>query len=127
MPNPSIMEKIFAQALKVRTLFGVAVFGLVMLYVFKDTIENLALAGDSNNLNLLLAFLFFSIFGVLAVAGFYAIADKETEKGSVSVRGSKGIDTTVRGGGVVDVRDSEDVKTVVDNPGANAADPEKKT
>jgi hypothetical protein len=64
---------------------------------------------------------------VLAVAGFYAIADKETEKGSVSVRDSKGIETTVRGGGEVDVRDSEDVKTVVDNPGANAADPEKKT
>lgn len=121
------MEKIFVQALKVKNLFGVAIFSLLLLYFFRDNIQTLALAGDSGTLNLLLAFLFFTIIGVLGIAGYYGISEKEIEKGSVSVRGSKDVDTRMRSGGTVDVRDSENVKTDMDNTGASAADPEKKT
>lgn len=120
------MMKFFNEALKIRNLFGVAIFSLILVYLMKDTIHSLAVAGDSDNMNLLLGFLFFLVLGVVGIAGYYAIVEKEVDKGSVSVRGSKKVETKMKGGGSVDVRDSEEVKTDIDNSGG-AADAEKKT
>ncbi|GAB4492567.1 MAG: hypothetical protein OHK0019_14750 [Saprospiraceae bacterium] len=127
--NPVLfpMDKLFAEVLKIRNLFGVAIFSLILLYFFKDIIQALALTGDSGTLNLLLGFLFFMTIGVLGIAGYYAIAEKEIEKGSVTVNHSKKVDTQMRGGGTVTVRDSEEVKTDIDNSGTSSDSGEKKT
>lgn len=118
------MIKLFSEALKIRTLFGVAIFGLILVYLFKDTIHRFS--GNESALALFLGFLFFMVIGILAIAAYYAMARQEVEKGSVTVRGSKKVDTTLRGGGSVEVRDSEEVKTNIDNTGS-APGSEKKT
>lgn len=120
------MNTIFSKALQVKNLFGVAIFSLILLYFFKDNIQALAMAGKSDAMNLLLGFLFFTVIGIVLIAGYYAISASEVERGTVTVRKSKGVDTKLKGGGTVDVRDSEDVKTDIDNSGSNAS-PEKKT
>ena len=127
------MTKLFAEALKIRNLFGVAIFSLILIYLFKNNINTLAIAGDSDNLNLLLAFLFFIIIGVLGITAYYAIAEKEIEKenkevdkGHAIVKGSPKADTTILGGGKAEVTDSEGAKTRIENPGI-ASDSEKKT
>lgn len=120
------MMKFFSEALKIRNLFGVAIFSLILVYLMRDTIARVAAGGEGDNLPLLLGFLFFVILGVTGIAGYYAIAGKDADKGNVTVSGSKKVVNTLKNGGSVDVRDSEDVKTTIDNAGG-ATDPEKKT
>ncbi len=122
------MTKLFTEALKVKTLIGVAILSLIMLFLFKDSIQAVALAGDNEALSLLLGFLVFMVIGVLGIAAFYAISAQEIGKGSVTVQGSKRVKSDLRGGGSVEVGNSEDVETKIDNSGLSATtDPEKKT
>ncbi|MBL7802347.1 MAG: hypothetical protein JNL02_01330 [Saprospiraceae bacterium] len=120
------MMKFFSEAIKIRNLFGVAIFCLILVYLMRDSIVRVAGEGENDNLSLLLGFLFFVILGVLGVAGYYAIVEKDADKGNVNVEGSKKVTTDLKNGGSVTVRDSEEVKTNIDNAGP-AADPEKKT
>ncbi len=120
------MMKFFTEAIKVRNLFGVAIFSLILVYLLRDTIVRIAGEGDNDNLPLFLGFLFFVILCVLGIAGYYAIVEKDADKGNVTVRGSKKVKNTLKNGGSVDVRDSEEVENNIDNTGASA-DPEKKT
>ncbi len=121
------MEKFFAEALKIRSFIGAAVLALLVVALFREQLATLA-GTNPDAFSNLAAFLFFTLLGIVGIAAFFAISKSEIDKGSVSVCSSKKVKSTVSGGGTVDVRDSEDVETSIQNPpAATAADPEKKT
>ncbi|MEZ4985323.1 MAG: tetratricopeptide repeat protein [Saprospiraceae bacterium] len=119
-----LMMKFLEKALAIKTLMGAAVFSLIFVFLMRDTITQVA--GDADSLALVLVFLFLVVLVVLGVAGFYAIAEKEIDKGSVTVEDSEKVKTRLTNGGSVVVEGSKEVETIIDNTSSSATPPEKK-
>lgn len=129
------------KAASIKNVFALAAVGFGLVWFFRDTIEKLALAGDSSTLNLLLAFLFFMVVGVVGVAVFFGIskeeiglskekieASKETNEADIS--GSKYFDGSQKGTGNklkgTDVEGGSFHQDSRENP-STENDPQKKT
>jgi hypothetical protein len=126
------MENIWKEALKIRTLAGVAVLCMFLVYTFRETIEKLALAGKSSELNLLLAFLLFALLIILGIAAFYAISKKEIDSDNgrpvAKVTSSEDVKGQQSGtNGKIEVDKSKRVDITQTGPDPQTPDPEKKT
>lgn len=108
------MESLLKYLPSVKTIFGVCVFSLALVYLLKDTLVSIASIG-SDQFSLFLFFILFVIIGVSGIAGFYAIAKKEIDleksrKNVAKIKGSKKVKGTQKGeGGYIDIEDSEDI------------------
>lgn len=115
------MQELLKYLPSVKTLFMLAAFCALVVFGFKDTITDLALAGKNEALSLLLGFLSLLLISVLGVAGFYAISKKEIDAESkrantASIKGSKKVKGRQTGkGGFIEIEDSEEVELEQDN------------
>lgn len=122
------MQKLFSEALKVRNLFGIAIFSLIIVYLFKDTIQKFA--DNESILGLFLGFLLLMIICVIGLTAYYAISEKEiegdTRRPVARVKRSEDVTGKQTGtDGIIEIDDSKGVN--ITQEGSSSVPPEKKT
>ncbi len=126
------MQEILKFLPSVKSFLILAALCAAIVFGFKDTFTELALAGKNESLSLIVGFLLLFFLFTLGITAYYAIAKKEIQAEAdrsniATVKGSKKVKAKQKGtGGQLEVTDSEEVELEQDSTDQDPGERKKK-